>query len=124
MGVGHGTALPLLVSSSPLSLIAFVEEITSLDLGLPFWVGPVIWFAPALVWTLVAFLLVRAKRSNRRFFWFLGAHYVGAGFILFQFRVGLGGKTEAGWMMAWVLTYLLGQAAMWNMWHLYHRSQR
>lgn len=117
MGIGHGAALPLFVSFAPVSLVGFAGSIESLNSTPPVWLTPILLLAPALMWMLAAFLLVRAIRSYRSkltFFSFMAAHYLSVGFVLFQFREGLGGTTEPIWMMAWLLTYLFGQVAMWN----------
>lgn len=117
LGIGHGTALPLFISFAPVSLIGFAGNIESFDSAPPVWLTPILLLAPALMWAFAAFVLVRATPSScsrRMFLWFIGAHYIGVTFVLFQFREGLGGTTEPIWMMAWLLTYLFGQVAIWG----------
>src|SRR5713226_9530185 len=60
LGIGHGTALPLFISFAPVSLIGFVGSIESMDSTPPGWLTVVLLLAPALMWALAAFLLVRA----------------------------------------------------------------
>jgi hypothetical protein len=117
LGIGYGTALPLFISFAPVSLIGFVGSIESLDSTPPGWLTVVLTLARPLMWALAAFLLVRAiscHRSKLPFFSFMTAHYLAVGFVVFQFRKGLGGTSEVVWMMAWLLTYLFGQFAIWG----------
>lgn len=117
VGIGHGTALPLFISFAPVSLIGFVGSIESLDSTPPGWLTAVLLLAPALMWALAAFLLVRAishYRSKLAFFSFMTAHYLAVGFVIFRCRECLGGASEPVWMMAWLLTYLFGQLAIWG----------
>jgi hypothetical protein len=117
LGIGHGTALPLFISFAPVSLIGFVGSIESLDSTRPGWLTVVLLLAPALMWALAASLLVRAisyHRSKLAFLSFMTAHYLAVGFVIFHFREGLGGTSEPVWIMAWLLTYLFGQVAIWG----------
>ena len=114
IGTGHGTTLPLFISSSPLSLIGFAAYNDSTSLS---WVLPVMWASPFLIWTLVVFLMFRALHSRRlklAFFSMMGTHYLGVAIILYQFRHDLGGITEPFCIMCWLLTYLFGQMAVWT----------
>src|SRR5262249_7737875 len=117
VGVGHGTSLPLFISFAPISVIGFVGSIESIDSTPPAWLTPILLLAPAVMWALAGFLLARAARSLRSrlaFLSFMAAHYLGVGFVVFQFREGLGGGTEPVWIIGWLLTYLLGQIVIWN----------
>lgn len=117
LGIGHGSALPLFISFAPVSLVGFVGRIEAMNSTPPGWLAAVLLLVPALLWALVAFLLVRASSyhlSKLLFLSLMTAHYLAVGFVIFQFREGLGGTSEPFWMMAWLFTYLIGQFAIWG----------
>ena len=104
-GAGHGTLIPLVVSTSPLTLVPFVGFL----LG-----APVLWGSLAV--------LATAPRTRRNTIWFLGvmlSHYlVAAGFVCWApgCNWDLVVKTQEaipGFFEGWLMSYCVANFLAW-----------
>jgi hypothetical protein len=111
-GGGHGTNIPLFLSSAPLCPLLWAVRGTGAGSD---WALYAVLYGPAFVWAVLGLLVALGGRWMRLAASLLLLHYL-SGLALVvatggELR-GLNGRVPEGFI-AWAPVYLLGQAAVW-----------
>jgi hypothetical protein len=124
-GAGHGTGIPLLLSSAPFDVFSLAEW----DVGAPYVRGHAMFLAPPIVWATLGSLAALSGRGR--------SLRLAQALTLLHYASGLALVATRGadllplpsfvnvylmvYILVWATVYLIGQAVMW--WRLVRRSK-
>ena len=111
VGAGHGTLIPLIVSSAPLG-VAYPGASSDAECEAAFFT---MLFAGPLLWMLLGWLVALAGRRAGLAAAVLLMHYASALALVATTGLGLRGmaKEIPDFVLAWAPAYLLGQVGLW-----------